>query len=372
MADRGGKPLSSVSIYDALWDDEAFASLPSQLAQSVGARSTTIGWHHIDGGTSVLAHSNYYSEEQLANYATNYAEADVWVMAALPADRRNIVWNLDDLVEDKQYRTSRFFNDWIRGMGDDTYHCLGASVVGTHGAGIIGLHRGHGAERFDGGEVERLRSMMPGLSRMLSVRGRLQSATRSASKIASMLDAVNMVILGLTETGKLLHANKHGEAFLKRGDMLCMVRGAVRESGGYDASLRIALLQATCPTSPSAATVLLRNEVGERLIATVVPHRSPEGRRHAMLLAPAKTVTGSLSERLRDAFQLTRAEAEIAIMIADGEDQQRISDLRSVSVETVRTQVKNILGKMGCNRQAKIAALVIRMDLATGVEPLSR
>ena len=61
---------------------------------------------------------------------------------------------------------------------------------------------------------------------------------------------------------------------------------------------------------------------------------------------------------LRSLYGLTRAEAEIAVRIADGVGPAGIAGERGVSVATVRAQVKALAAKLGCARQSEIAALV--------------
>lgn len=360
MTDRGTGPLTSEQIYDALLDDEAFAVLPGLLAKSVGARSTSLGWRHLDGGFEVFGHSGYFRDADMQDYAENYADVDVWALSALPADRRNRVWNVDDLVSDEIYRGSRFFNDWIKGMGDDTYHCLGSSIVGQYGAGIVGLHRGRGAERFDGGEVDTLRAVMPDLQRMLSVRGRIRAATHSATQMAGMLDAINMCMVAVDGEGRLVHANREGEAALARGRPLKLRAGQVSAAGPGAARLAAAVLAATARTAPTASTVRL-DTVGAAGVATVVPHRGAGGRRQALLLLPPPAQ--GMTERLKEGFRLTGSEAEIAVLIAEGASPAEIADRRGTSAQTVRSQMKAVFGKMQCDRQSQVAALVSRLTL---------
>lgn len=59
---------------------------------------------------------------------------------------------------------------------------------------------------------------------------------------------------------------------------------------------------------------------------------------------------------LQAAFQLTAAEAHVALMLAEGQSPQAIADSRGVSINTVRTQVRNLYDKLGICRQGELAA----------------
>jgi DNA-binding CsgD family transcriptional regulator len=62
-------------------------------------------------------------------------------------------------------------------------------------------------------------------------------------------------------------------------------------------------------------------------------------------------------------FDLTPAEARVARSLAAGKTVENIASDASVSLNTVRTHVRGVLEKTGCNRQAEVVALL------TGIVP---
>lgn len=69
----------------------------------------------------------------------------------------------------------------------------------------------------------------------------------------------------------------------------------------------------------------------------------------------------NLSEVLKLAFALTPAEADIAVRLADGESREAIAQARGASVETVRSQVKSLFGKLGVSRAGELSARLTRL-----------
>lgn len=67
---------------------------------------------------------------------------------------------------------------------------------------------------------------------------------------------------------------------------------------------------------------------------------------------------------LMDMFELTRAEADVALALHAGLETDEIAQLREVSLETVRWQVKAILSKTSCRNQKRFIALLSRIALA--------
>ncbi|MBN8648199.1 MAG: hypothetical protein J0L55_09605, partial [Caulobacterales bacterium] len=59
---------------------------------------------------------------------------------------------------------------------------------------------------------------------------------------------------------------------------------------------------------------------------------------------------------LQSAFDLTHAEAQVAIMFANGNTREFIANERNSSLQTVRTQLKRIFDKMDIHREAELAA----------------
>lgn len=69
-------------------------------------------------------------------------------------------------------------------------------------------------------------------------------------------------------------------------------------------------------------------------------------------------------EMLIDMFELTQAEADIALALHAGLEANEIAELRGVALETVRWQIKAILGKTNARNQKRFIALLSRIALA--------
>ena len=71
---------------------------------------------------------------------------------------------------------------------------------------------------------------------------------------------------------------------------------------------------------------------------------------------------GQLRDRLRRLYTLTTAEADVVMRLAAGETPAQIAAARGTAIDTVRSQLKATLSKMGANRQAGLMALVSRLN----------
>ena len=69
--------------------------------------------------------------------------------------------------------------------------------------------------------------------------------------------------------------------------------------------------------------------------------------------------------RLRDTFGLTRAEARLALHLASGRTVACAAETFGVRLSTLRSQLSQVYGKTGTNRQVELVALLHRTELAS-------
>jgi DNA-binding CsgD family transcriptional regulator len=77
-----------------------------------------------------------------------------------------------------------------------------------------------------------------------------------------------------------------------------------------------------------------------------------------LALTPVTRPQAPPVELVQSLFDLTPAEARVARSIACGRTAEDIAEDGGVSLNTVRTHVRGVLEKTGCNRQAEVVALL--------------
>lgn len=350
------KQLTADEIYDALLDDDLFDALPLRLAQAYGGRSTLIHWHYADNDASVLAHSGYFSDTQLAVYTRDFASLDPWAAAAVRWQRPNRAMDLETLVPLDCFTRTHFFNDYVREMGDDTARCMGVVVRNGFGQGMIAIQRGKSQREFTARQVAGMDIAAAHLRRVLAVRGKLCGVERRLGRVRQMLDALPQGALLVRSDGRVLEANAAAEAMLLEGRLLHM------RSGRIGARQRepqlLAAINHACDSRARTASAVPLDNAGA--LVTVSPVSDDNGLPSAMLLVSGEPAPGSLS-RLRQLYGLTEAEAAVAVQLAAGDSVAQIAEKRRVSAATVRTQIRVISDKMGVCRQAQIVLATARI-----------
>ena len=76
-------------------------------------------------------------------------------------------------------------------------------------------------------------------------------------------------------------------------------------------------------------------------------------------LASLSDRIAKVEQQVAELFDLTSAEARVAAAIAEGSDLKSLADRLSLSVETVRGQLKSVFRKTGTRRQNELAARIL-------------
>jgi DNA-binding CsgD family transcriptional regulator len=352
--------VRSEDIYEALFDDNAFANLPNLLAHAAGGRSALILWRAREGEYDALAY-NHFSAEWIRQYTDNWTARDPWAGAALHPERLNTFMLCQQYVPESAWANSTIYNDFVRPSGDDSFHACGVGISSPWGAGIIGIHRSRGAAAFEDVDVTGLKPLLRDLGRVLRARTELASARRQLSISTAAQDHVGIATVVAGADGNVLQINAAAEAVLRRGDGLCLKDGAITALRHNGASrISQSLVRAAGAGVRVSSTVVIEREAGQApYLITVTPLVGGTGRARALLLfRDPDAEDDSLVPRLRTLFGLSNVEAVIAADVAAGFSAAEIARKRGVRASTVKTQLKSIMAKIGCRRQSEIAATV--------------
>jgi DNA-binding CsgD family transcriptional regulator len=184
------------------------------------------------------------------------------------------------------------------------------------------------------------------------------------ARIASeTLDALGLPALVLNERGKVLAANPLIEALNGCVQWLALDRVSLKDRAA-DQLLRDAIASidvAGCTTVRSfpvrdtgADTMMVAHVVPIRLSARDIFVRCAA----VLVLTPVTLPRAPPVELVQSLFDLTPAEAHVARSLSAGETVETIASLGGVSLNTVRTQLRCVLEKTGCHRQAEVVALL--------------
>jgi DNA-binding CsgD family transcriptional regulator len=230
------------------------------------------------------------------------------------------------------------------------------------------------AERADD-FARRLQALTPHLSRALDATLRLGRWADGKQRLGRVLELVPSPALLLDARGRLTQANPAADALLIRNDGLRLASdGSGRlaastadESAALDRAISAALnLAAGAGTQSSPMLRLARPSGLPPLLVVPVPLPPPafalweltDTARVLILIVDPDLHVPAAGAALQLAFDLTAAEARVALMIAKGMSGPQVAAALGVSNATVKTHLARCFSKMGVHSQVALARIV--------------
>lgn len=249
---------------------------------------------------------------------------------------------------------------WPAGLG----WCAATAITAPTGDLLaVTIEREHDRGPPGAEIIDRLNGLRPHLARSALLSARLQlERARIASETLAL---IGLPALVFDENGKVLAANHLIEA----------LTGFIRWRAGDRVALKdptadtlwcqaIATIQ-TDERAPvrSFAGRAANTDADTPMVAHVIPVRGVVRDLFArcagvLLLTPVTLPDAPPVELVQSLFDLTPAEARVARSLVTGATVDEIAAGSSVSSNTVRTQVRGVLEKTGCRRQAEVVALL--------------
>jgi DNA-binding CsgD family transcriptional regulator len=352
--------LRSEEIYDALVCDDSLANLPQRLAETVDARSSWIRFQHGDDPPELLSNS-FFDQKFHSDYHAHWTDKSSWLKEYSKPKHNNRLSSLHNYVPEESFAKSAIYNEFLKPDWDNTFHCAGLKVVAPGFVGYYSCHRGRSAGAFEEEDIAPLRPRVEDLSRLMRLRGELTAARRREAEAKSAMDGLALAIFSVRRDGYCRDLNAAASAVVLRGDGLTLRRDRLTTVAADAAEpLRAAIERATARQDPQTTSVTVPRPPPFRpYLVTVSPHRIGTGVSLAMIVVrDPETATRSATDRLRPMFGLSPAEASLAASLADGMTPDEMADARRVSLNTIRSQLRAVSEKMGCNRLAQVAAIV--------------
>ncbi|MES2946758.1 MAG: LuxR C-terminal-related transcriptional regulator [Pseudomonadota bacterium] len=272
-------------------------------------------------------------------------------------------WTPDQLSDNPIYRD--FFRP--RGLG----WSAGTGLMMPTGDNIVfSVERAYERGPIEKEQVNTLNELRPHLARAALIAARL--SLRSAQGANSTLAALQLPALLMDEDGAVVETNALMDEL--PGHVQWRAQNRITLTDSYANDLLWASLPALDKASSTAVhSFALRGKEGRaEMVAHIVPIRRSAhdifGRSYALLIAtPITSRRSPPVELLRSLFDLTPSEARVARGLAMGESLDDIATSGKVSRNTVRSQLQQVLDKMGCSRQAEVTALMANIAVGGDV-----
>ncbi len=264
-------------------------------------------------------------------------------------------------------RRNDFFMNEHAACFDIPHVCLTPLVKNSDG--LIGLAVMRGERE---GEIERhQRDLFTAAAPHIRTAVRMQMSLdhQGAQLMAGALEAMGQAVFICNRQGLVRAMTARAEALVGQGGLLKLSRGqlgCVHRNEGQ--ALARAIMHVAVPAmvsdAPRAIALVVHGPKGNAVMLDILPlpRREASFGFEARVLVVVHNGEGSDGGRVKGVLQsvhgLTAAEAEVALMLAQGGSPEAVARLRKTSVSTVRTQMRAIYAKIGVHRQNELASLV--------------
>ncbi len=359
--------IYETALDDAPWTD-LFPHLVESFSSFAGQLFTPFLRDSTQGGFGL---SHGLPDDAVQRYLSEVADVDVWYQTLLrrySVDGRiptGLVYNTNDLLTTSQLQRTRFFADYVRVL--DVGESLGS--IGGDGsselrpvAGLV-MYRNPSARSFEAGDRARLAKLQVHFTRALEIRMRVRRAATDA--VTQAFDTLTDAVMVLAADGTVLIANSAADRLLAQRSYPQVRFGRLRaQAADQSAQLERALSDcAKCQMGASESFVVrLAGEPGSGVVAHLVPPPArwavgPRAAGIAFILVEGRGTIGA-GDILKTLYGLSQAEVALVLALSEGLTPEAFGEIRGVSMNTVRTQLKSVFHKTAVRRQADLMRLV--------------
>jgi DNA-binding CsgD family transcriptional regulator/PAS domain-containing protein len=372
-------PLHDIvaEIYLAAVDGDQSRTFASKLAHAFRCESCMVyfrsstqardtGMPSVVGIWSTTAN---FDDKACAAYADYYHLRNEWYARTGPQANTSVVLG-DELIPTRQVLRTEWA-DYLQMT--HTRHLLGLQVPLDSGLiGMVGLHRGPSASSFEETDRAQMSQLMPHIRSAMQLREKLNLAERKAGLFEDLLDGLSVAVVMVAADGQILFANRAAEAQLNSGEGLGSSHGHLRPQHPRQARVLAQLVHAAASgrhIEHAGGQITLLCAHGPNLPVLVAP--LPRANMQLGNTQPAAVVlfgdrrrSGIMPATLARRFGLTPAEAQLLSRLVEGDSIADHAHDRDVSIDTIRSHLKQLFAKTGQRRQSDLIRLVLSDPLA--------
>jgi len=359
-------------LYEAALQPELWPGWQASAAHILGSRHGLATMLDTRSGELDMLGMHNFNPQAVALYGEHYHKHDLWAQRLL--ERPMTALRSADLCSDEEFARSEIYNELGKPYNDGVFHFVGTVLQVENHIGAFGFQNPRAAGPFQKRHAEALQLLVPHLARAMRMRIRLRQAEADRATTFSVLDTVTHGIALVTREARLVHANQGAWALLGKKDGISLDGKSLFAAArpGETVSLRRLIHECALPTG--GGVVRLTRPSGKRPFEVLVAPLGARGRHETshravaiVFLRDPESKPRPVTALLRELYRLTPSEARLAADLLANRSLLEIAEVRRLSRETLRTQLKALFLKTGTNRQSELIGF-----LSTGLAVVLR
>lgn len=281
--------------------------------------------------------------------------------------------------------TLRYQNVYSKRIEEDTYdthlydvttHSTQQKIMsGIHSWKLYGndqffigieIHRDNAKPLFSIEEIDYLNCIYKHLKRVFEASEMIKELRQKDIALSSALSRVSQGVVVVDANLNIIYTNKVADILLLNNLGLAVTDNKLHATSNANQAVLQCHVQRIIEHGIPSLSIQFKEE--EQTYPLVISFHNtmplpeankPLSNRAVLYISQLGTRSFATKESLQTAYQLTAAEAHIALSIADGLTLKDIAESKSISVQTVRSQLKIVFHKMGVNSQTDLARSIL-------------
>lgn len=312
------------------------------------------------------------SEDYAGSFLEQFTGGLPW-SSELMAEYASRWSSLDDLFSDVDLRSTEFYQAWMKPQKLPAVWPIGAPILDRDGLPIGGLtvFRQAGGQAFREDEIALGELLLPHLRAAGRVAARLSGVQRERLALAEVMDRLPMGVILLDRRRQPTVTNKGAQQILALEDGLALGPKGPCAADPHDNQALRKLMESVFEPEPAheieaGGFIAVKRPSGKRAFVVMATPllAAPPGSEStdavvSVYIADPEAGQVSATEVLETVYSLTPAEADLVRLLAEGHSLEAVAELRGVTMNTVRSQLKQVFSKTDTKRQAELVRLVL-------------
>jgi DNA-binding CsgD family transcriptional regulator len=366
-------------IYAAAVDSAIWHEVVQEVSEAFDGASVLLAVN-LPGETTERERFSVGLVEELSDsYVPNLVSGLPWS----PDLNANFVGGFGDMGEvfaSVELRDTEFYKTWMKPQKLAPVWPIGVVVAFEQGipVGGLSLFRTVGAPPFREADLTFGDLLVSHLTRAFHIHAVLGGARRERIALAEVVDRLPTGVILLDAHRQPVVMNRAADEILALDDGIAIDRNGPhlstpRENDGLKTVLASALASKPGHEVEAGGFLTVTRPSGHRsfvMMVTPLLDAPPGAQDHdaaaALFIANPDASRISAREILQGLYALTPAEAELVQLLSQGHTLEEAAATRGVTINTARSQLKQVFAKTDTNRQGELVRLVM-----TGVASLS-
>ncbi|HUR42058.1 MAG TPA: helix-turn-helix transcriptional regulator [Verrucomicrobiae bacterium] len=363
------------AIYDGPMQSPPWSTALPLLRDVLRAKHVTLMLRPPSPDSSgVMINTGPVTSQGVESYETHFFALDPFVRL-----KEGEVVTAEELIG-KAWLDSPVYREYLQPL--DIRHLLGTDIYTEEGIECrLRITRSHEARPFTGEDKALVRWLVPHMKRSIQLHARLDFLECERQLFAGTVNRMLLGMISFDHAGNLLETNQEARRILAEKDGITLSGNMLVAHGSNEGrELQRMIRQALSPITPAAqgpgvveALAVTRPSGRAKLgvLVKAIPLGQWSESRHrpavvVFLRDPESNAVQPSHELVRRLFELTRMEATLALLLAEGYTLDEAAEKMNVRRNTARTHLRSIFCKTGVTRQTMLVRLLLNSVISLG------